>query len=174
MKQTSTTGKGLAKPANINTAFAFWVIIGDEIQTTGTASRTRDRPPEQSRNHHVDTVFIRGLRVETRIGVHAWEQRIRQVLRVDVELAVDAARAAASDDIGDAVDYAQVAERLRALGEAQSWKLVETYAERAAAAILETFDTPWVRVAVTKAVRLAQRTEVGVVVERGQRRQSNA
>ena len=122
----------------------------------------------------MDTVFIRGLRVETCIGVYAWEQRIRQTLRVDVELAADAARAAASDDIEDAVNYAQVAERLRSLGEAQPWKLVETYAERAAAAILEEFDTPWVRVAVAKDVRLPQRTEVGVVVERGERSQASA
>ena len=119
----------------------------------------------------MDTVFIRGLRVETCIGVYAWEQRIRRTLRVDVELGADVARAAASDDIDDAVNYAQVAERLRELGETQPWKLVETYAERAAALILEEFDTPWVRVAVTKDVRLPQRTEVGVVVERGERSQ---
>lgn len=122
----------------------------------------------------MDTVFIRGLRVETRIGVYAWEQRIRQTLHVDVELSTDAARAAASDDIDDAVNYAQVAECLQGLGQAQPWKLVETYAESAASAILEAFDTPWVRVAVTKDVRLPQRTEVGVVIERGERTQAEA
>ncbi|AOV16133.1 dihydroneopterin aldolase [Acidihalobacter aeolianus] len=117
----------------------------------------------------MDTVFIRGLTVETCIGVYAWEQRIRQALRVDVELATDAARAAAGDDIGGTVDYAQVARRLQALADGQSWALVETFAERAAATILDEFDTPWVRLSVTKAVRLPQRTEVGVVVERGER-----
>ncbi|APZ44494.1 dihydroneopterin aldolase [Acidihalobacter ferrooxydans] len=115
----------------------------------------------------MDTVFIRGLRVETRIGVYSWERRIRQILRVDVELASDNARAATSEDIADTVNYAEVADRLHALGVAQDWTLVESYAERAAATILDEFDTPWVRIAVTKEVRLPQRTEVGVVIERG-------
>lgn len=117
----------------------------------------------------MDTVFIRGLRVETCIGVHAWEQRIRQSLRIDVELAADVALAAATDTIADAVDYAQVAARLQTLGEERAWALVETFAERAAAAILDDFATPWVRVAVNKDVRLPRHAEVGVVIERGQR-----
>ncbi|OBS09674.1 dihydroneopterin aldolase [Acidihalobacter prosperus] len=117
----------------------------------------------------MDIVFIRGLRIETHIGVYDWEQRILQALHVDIELAADAARAASADDIALTVDYARVAGRLRALGDAQSWKLVETFAERAAETILAEFGTPWVRLSVTKAVRLPQRTEVGVVVERGVR-----
>ena len=39
----------------------------------------------------VDTVFIRGLRVETVIGVYEWERSIRQTLVFDLDMAHDIA-----------------------------------------------------------------------------------
>ncbi len=114
----------------------------------------------------VDTVFLHGLEIEARIGVYDWEQRITQVLRLDIDLANDNARAAEADDIGVTVDYAAVAVRLQALASSRPWTLVETFAESAAALILEVFAAPWVRLVVTKQVRLPERTAVGVCIER--------
>ena len=52
----------------------------------------------------MDIVYIRGLRVDTVIGVYPWERKVRQVLEFDLEMASDAAAAARSEAIADALD----------------------------------------------------------------------
>lgn len=117
----------------------------------------------------MDIVFLRDLRVETVIGVYEWERRIRQVVRIDLEMATDVARAAASDAIEDALDYKAVAKRLvRFVGEGR-FGLVETLAERIAAIVREEFGVPWVRVRVSKPGAVRGASDVGVVIERGAR-----
>lgn len=116
-----------------------------------------------------DTVYIRGLEVRSIIGIHEWERRERQTIRIDVEMAADTARAAATESIEDALDYRAVAKAVIAHVEESAYFLVETLAERLAALIRTQFDVPWVRLTVGKpgAVRFSQ--EVGVVIERGAR-----
>ena len=58
-----------------------------------------------------DYVSIRDLSVSAVIGVHAWEREIEQTLVFSVDMAADVRRAAASDDLADALDYSAVAER---------------------------------------------------------------
>lgn len=117
----------------------------------------------------MDIVFLRDLRVETVIGVFEWERRIRQVVSLDLEMAADVAHAAASDAIGDALDYKAVAKRLiQFVGESR-FQLVETLAERVAALLREEFGIPWVRVTVSKPGAVRGAREVGVVIERGER-----
>ena len=53
----------------------------------------------------MDIVFIKALRADTVIGVYDWERDIRQTVVLDLELASDNRRAAATDAIVDAVDY---------------------------------------------------------------------
>ena len=62
----------------------------------------------------MDTIFIHDLRVETRIGVYAWEQHLPQPLLIDLELALPSEKAFASDDFADTLDYAAVAKRVQA------------------------------------------------------------
>jgi 7,8-dihydroneopterin aldolase/epimerase/oxygenase len=82
----------------------------------------------------LDIVFIRGLRIETTIGIHAWEKQTRRFIVLDLELASDAARAAATDRIADALDYEAVTQRLiREVVTNNRSELVETLAERCAA-----------------------------------------
>ena len=47
--------------------------------------------------------------MDCRLGVYEWERRSPQTVWLDVELAIDAARAAARDDVRKAVDYAALA-----------------------------------------------------------------
>lgn len=117
----------------------------------------------------MDSVFIRDLRVETVIGVYDWERRIRQTLILDVDMAADVARAAATDAIEDALDYSEVAKRIRQLGDEKAFQLVETFAEHTARLIRETFAVAWVRVKVTKPGAVPGASGVGVVIERGGR-----
>ena len=56
----------------------------------------------------MDIVYIKGLRATRVIGVYDWEREIRQSVVLDLEMASDNRRAAASDEIEDALDYAAI------------------------------------------------------------------
>lgn len=117
----------------------------------------------------MDIVFLRGLRVETVIGVYDWERQIRQPVELDVEMATDVARAAARDRIDDALDYKAVAKRLKEFVGAAHFELVETLAERCCALIREEFGVSWVRLTLNKPGAITNAAGVGVVIERGTR-----
>lgn len=85
------------------------------------------------------TVFVRGLRIEARIGVHAHERGRVQPVVVDVELELDDRRI---EGIADTVDYEEVAGWARRTAEVGHVDLVEQYAERLGRACL---DDPRVR-----------------------------
>ncbi|MCU0935656.1 MAG: dihydroneopterin aldolase [Gammaproteobacteria bacterium] len=117
----------------------------------------------------MDTVYIRELRIETVIGIYEWERRVRQSVVLDLEMAADIARAAATDNIADALNYKAVAKRVIAFVEASQFQLVETLAERVAEIVLAEFGVPWLRLRVNKEGALRGARDVGVVIERGRR-----
>ena len=45
----------------------------------------------------MDIIFIRELTVETIIGIYDWEREIRQVISIDLEMAADNTRPAATE-----------------------------------------------------------------------------
>ena len=117
----------------------------------------------------LDIIFIEALRVEAVIGVYDWERRIRQPVVIDLEMGTDIARAAASDDVADALDYKAVSKRVQQFVGESSFFLVETLTERIAALVLDEFPVPWVRVRLNKVGALRGAAGVGIVVERGRR-----
>src|SRR5579885_2064616 len=98
----------------------------------------------------MDILYIHDLRIDTVIGVYDWERRIRQTVVFDIDLGVDVRKAAASDAIGDAVDYGEVAQRVIAFVEASHFTLVETLAEKVAEFIQNEFKVPWRRLKLNK------------------------
>lgn len=119
----------------------------------------------------MDIVFIKGLRVETIIGIYDWEKAIRQPVVLDVEMGTDVRRGAASDRIQDALDYKAVSKRLKTFIGESRFELVETLAERCAAIILDEFAVPWVRLTLNKIGALSDAEGVGVIIEREPRGQ---
>ena len=116
-----------------------------------------------------DTIILEGLEARGVIGVEDWERKQPQTIRIDVEMACDADRPAASDDIAETINYRAVAKAILAHIDENAYHLVETLAVRLANMIREEHGVPWVRVRVTKpgAIRFSQ--NVGIVVERGAR-----
>lgn len=84
-----------------------------------------------------DTLALRGLRVRGRHGVLHSERVTGQDFLVDAVLSVDTRAAAASDDLADAVDYAELADRLAAAVTGPPVDLIETLAERLAQVCLD-------------------------------------
>jgi dihydroneopterin aldolase len=117
----------------------------------------------------MDIIFLRDLRIDTVVGIWDWERRIRQTVSIDLEMATDIARAAASDSIEDTLNYKKVAKRIIAFVEASEFQLVETMAERIAGIVLGEFEVPWVRVTVNKPGAIRGSRDVGVRIERGSR-----
>lgn len=117
----------------------------------------------------MDIVFIEELSVITTIGVYDWEQTIRQKLVFDIEMGWDNRKAAASDDVNDCLSYADISDAVIEHVETQRFALVERVAEEIADLLLQRFNSPWVRIKVSKPGAVAQARNVGVVIERGQR-----
>ena len=116
----------------------------------------------------VDKVFLHDLRVQTTIGIYDWERRIRQTISIDLEMTSDVRKAAATDQIEDALDYKKVAKRIIAFVEAAEFQLVETLAEAIAKIVTDEFSVPWVRVAVNKQEAVRGAAGVGIIIERGE------
>lgn len=117
----------------------------------------------------MDIVFLRDLRIETVIGIYDWERKIKQTVVLDLEMSTDVSRAAASENIADALDYKAVTKRLISFVEKSEFQLVETLAERCAGIIREEFDVRWVRLTLNKIGAVSAARDVGVIIERGER-----
>ena len=114
----------------------------------------------------MDTIFLRDLRVETIVGVWDWERKIRQTVSIDLEMATDIRRAAASDSLDDTLNYKLVAKRVQQFVAESSFQLVETLAEKIAEVVLNDFDVPWVEVRVNKPGAIRGARDVGVKIRR--------
>ena len=117
----------------------------------------------------MDIVFLRDLRIDTVIGIYGWERRIRQTLVFDLEMSAEIARAAASDAIEDTLNYKSVAKRLMQFVGESEFQLVETLAERCAEIIREEYGVRWVRLTLNKKGAVRGASDVGVIIERGER-----
>ena len=117
----------------------------------------------------MDIIFIKELRIDTVIGIYDWERKIRQTVYLDIELATDCRKAAATESVDDALNYKSVAKRLQEFVSASDFQLVETLAERVAELVMREFDVPWLRLRLNKKGALRGAADVGVLIERGER-----
>lgn len=117
----------------------------------------------------MDIVFIEALEIDTVIGIYDWERKITQKVMLDIEMAFDNRRPAASDDIIDTLDYKAVSKRLIAFVSESHFGLVEALAERCADIIREEFGVPWLRLKLSKPGAVSGSRAVGVIIERGVR-----
>jgi 7,8-dihydroneopterin aldolase/epimerase/oxygenase len=98
----------------------------------------------------LDRISVRGLRAFGHHGVLDHERAIGQEFVIDAVLGVDTAPAAATDDLALTVDYGALAGRLAAIVSGPPVALIETLAERLAAACLDDQRVREVEVTVHK------------------------
>ncbi len=109
-------------------------------------------------------VFVRDLLLEAHIGIYQHEQGQSQPIRVNVDLTVNEAHH--DDQIANVVSYEIVVNRIRDIVEEGHLNLVETLAERIAAACLEDERVAVALVRVEKLAVIPQAASVGVEIER--------
>jgi dihydroneopterin aldolase len=118
----------------------------------------------------MNILFIRELKIETIIGVYEWEKRNKQVLIFDIEVSSDIDRAIETDDLQYTLDYKAIADRLTEFVESHHFNLVEALAERCAQVLQQEFGVSWLRLRIAKPGPLDNARDVGVIIERGNKR----
>ena len=118
----------------------------------------------------MDTIRIRGLKVEAIVGVHDWERKVPRTVVIDLELASDVARAAKSDALKDALDYSAVAQAVTAFAGASKFQLIETLAQQLADRLMKDFGIPWLRLELHKPGAVPAAQDVSVAIERGSKK----
>jgi dihydroneopterin aldolase len=114
----------------------------------------------------MDKIFLTALNVECIVGIWDWERRVKQTVIIDVEMAADIRRAAATDSIEDTIDYKRVSKRLlQFVGESQ-YQLVETLTENIGRVIVTEFGVSWVKVRLNKRGAIRGARDVGIEIER--------
>ncbi len=97
-----------------------------------------------------DRLIIHELATQCRIGVTEEERTNPQAVWLDLELEIDAAKAAMKDDVSAAVDYAELVAHVVRFLQSRPFQLLETMAEEVASLVLKQFDTPEVVVRIKK------------------------
>jgi D-erythro-7,8-dihydroneopterin triphosphate epimerase len=122
---------------------------------------------ETVESRSLDRIVIRDLLVRGIVGINPEERRDRQDVLVNVTIWADTRRAAASDDIADAVNYRTIAKAMIAAIESSQPCLVERLAaDLAAICFAQDARVQAVEVSVEKPGALRFARSVGVVIYR--------
>ena len=113
-----------------------------------------------------DHLSVKDLSVAAVIGVHDWEREAEQTLLFSVDMVADVRRAAATDDLADALDYSAVAATIAAVVREGKFRLIETAAERVAERLLADFPVSWLRLELRKPIAGASPYTAAILIER--------
>jgi len=114
----------------------------------------------------MEKIILEGLEIDTVIGVYDWERTKSQTLFVDLELHADLKAACYSDSVSDTIDYAKVAEVIRAVAEVSEFKLLEALAQDISDKLLAQFSLNKIVITITKPNILPNTRKVAVCIER--------
>jgi dihydroneopterin aldolase len=111
-------------------------------------------------------IFVRDLEMIASVGVHAHEKITPQRIRVSIDLRVGPRPADAPDTVDTVLSYENVVKAIRAIVAQGHFQLLETLAERIAAACLTHYTVNWVQVRIEKPDIFPDAATVGIEIER--------
>ena len=114
----------------------------------------------------MDRVGVTDLRIRCIVGVRAREREQPQDVLVSIHVATDVRPAAATDSLASTADYSALSRATRELVVAGRFQLIETMAERVAAAALDQTGAPSVHVTVKKPDAVTDAAHASVQIER--------
>ncbi|NND89776.1 MAG: dihydroneopterin aldolase [Granulosicoccus sp.] len=117
----------------------------------------------------MDRIFVTNLQVDTIIGIYERERMERQCVVLDLEMSADVARAATTDNVENTLNYKILTDHLIDYVGKSEFRLIETLAERITEIIRQDFAVQWVKLTLHKPDALSGSTNVGVIIERGER-----
>ncbi len=114
----------------------------------------------------MDKIFIKGMQVETIIGIFEWEREVRQLINLDLEIDYDLRKAGKTDNLKNTLNYKEISKRIISLVQESKTRLIECLAEKIAKTILNEFDIKRIKVSVKKPGALRGSKSVGVTIVR--------
>ncbi|MGO4891808.1 dihydroneopterin aldolase [Flavobacterium sp. W21_SRS_FM6] len=114
----------------------------------------------------MDKIYIEGLEVFSLIGVYDWERVATQRLIVDITLFTDLSKAALSDNVGDTLNYADVANCVDKLAKSSEFELIEALAHAMLKAIFAQFPVTKITLKLSKPDILDNAQNVAVELTR--------
>ncbi len=106
---------------------------------------------------------ITGLRTKTRIGIYAWEQQIRQELKIDMTIPITQA---IENDLNKTIDYQKLCEMVTDFIESNAFELIETVAEQIADLIQTHFHAPHLTLRVSKPHAIPNASNISFLIQR--------
>ena len=117
-------------------------------------------------NPNSDCLFISQLSVDTSVGVFEWEHQVLQRVLIDVEAECDFSSAEVSDNIKDAISYADVSETIVAVCTSKHHQLLEHMAARICDALFDRYAISALTLSIAKPGAVLQAGSVGIKVKR--------
>ena len=114
----------------------------------------------------MNTLFLRDIQLSAIVGVYDWERLQPQSLLLDLDLTLPNKQAGLTDDLANAVNYADLVERLRAFAGKSERRLIEALAEDLAEFLLQEYAVEKVRLRLIKQGILPKVGEVGIEIVR--------
>lgn len=113
----------------------------------------------------MDQLDITALRIKTRIGVYAWEQRILQDLLLDIHIPLESLTPY-NEEITRTVDYEKLCHCVTTFLQTHSFKLIETVAEEVAQLIKKEFSISKLTLRVSKPHAISSAGNVSITISR--------
>ncbi|GJC31059.1 7,8-dihydroneopterin aldolase [Acinetobacter sp. KAM398] len=115
----------------------------------------------------MDVIIIEGLKVETVVGCFAWERQIQQPLMLDLIIATNLSQAAASDELQNTLNYAEICSISAQVIQQAAPKLIEHAAQLVVDALFTTFAAiESITITIRKPAIIPEANSVGIRLER--------
>ncbi len=114
----------------------------------------------------MDKIFLKNLKLKTKIGIFDWEKQIDQVINVNLEVGSDIKKAADTDNVKYSLDYKKLANRIKEFVKTNNYELIEALIENMAKTILVEFNVKYVTISISKIGAIRDSEEVGITITR--------
>lgn len=114
----------------------------------------------------MDKIFLKNLRLKTRIGIFAWEKQIDQIINIDLEIGTDIKKAAETDDVQYSLDYKALSKKIIDYVENNKHDLVEALIENIANMVLKEFKVEYITISIGKPGAIRGSQDVGITITR--------
>ena len=117
----------------------------------------------------MDKIFLRDLKLKTRIGIFEWEKQIDQVININIEVGTDIKRASETDDVQYSLDYKSLSIEVKDYVINNQHDLIETLIENIAQMLLDEFDINYVTISISKPGAIRDSQDVGIEITRNKK-----
>ena len=115
----------------------------------------------------MDAIIIEGLKVDTVVGVFAWERQIIQPLSIDLTIATCLEKVAHSDALDDTLNYVELCDITAVTIQQAKPNMLEHAAQLVIEALFDHFAAiESIQITIRKPAIIAQAQAVGIRLER--------